>query len=1261
MHFGRDLPSAMQTAARSSAQFHSGNLDAMRSHPAVGWSQSQAGGGGVGQDAINSLVEGRLAEQGISRDESGTWHIDFAANQAYRDAKRSAAPAGVSPTLAGRMSQITPGGLGRATTTLPSSARPGGVLGGGTATPGAVPPGRTQTTMPGTATPQGPITGSVPATPPVLTAGGLGGVQTNTPGNAPGGQPQVPGNVNTTIIPGSGQVTSGPPVTQGGEFPTTPYPGEGSKTAQNIPTGPLGAVSTRQPGAPVQAVPGGLLAGGQPTGPDASGTPAGGLGAVQTDQNAVPAGPPPPTDEMRASLLPSNRTSGIWPTADPNAGPSFPTEQQASQQNTGGAPGLQIPPSALVSAPLGRTEVIGPSPGAPPPASNGQAPFYQNEGPNFIPPTGQGVGSGTGLLGAPTSAPPGPVTGQTSSPMAAASAEMTPVGTLGGVQTGGPPQGEPQVPGAVNTTIIPGAGERTGGPPATPPAETPPPAPAPPAPPPAAPPAAPPAPPPAAPTQPAAEPVPAPGNIPVPPSAGPPSTPTVPAGSVPGATTPSRPGVPPAGIDFGEGFPFGDRGGPAGSAQGIAAAVQERIAQRRGGTITPPSGAGMAGLEGLGDRIRADVARGISGNGSPGAGAANLGGLSTSIMERVRTQMAQGSVGQAAGPAPTPTLGQAPPAPATTNLDITARPGQQITMGDINSGMGQPGTIKDQSWQSQVSQLQQQPSAAASAPAPQGASGLGSPQGTVQAPLTLGNAQGLQWNAVNQYDDAINAATAKYPEVDPAMVKAAIAMESQGVPRWNEQGSSSYGVLQIQGPYHSQYAKDMGIPLQVDGGTPANDIMYWTALMAGKVPGNVPPGATPLERYANNYGTGDAYFQDVASLMGEIHSAAPPAAALPTATPSGIPPGGLLGGAQAPGATNQDFQYFQDSSVQPTPAPVYGAGGMLGGGANPEQISVGGVPVSVDQNGDMIPSAPPNTIPGSVPPEAVPAPPDINGNPPPPGSFTLPPMGLTVQVPGGDPTAQQIVDIASLYVGIVPYESLDVWNGNPGLGIDPRDPAQHGWDCSGMVYWMDQNYGAGEIPEGSHEQYNFFAANDPNFLNQNDAVTAGDYSGLSPGDIVYMDTEGTVRGGNEASHVAVYMGNGQFVNAANPSEGTTIWTGLNGYRVLGVAHDYWNQTGSAVAGYAAQPAAASQSQGNGAAQPYAPAAAQTTNPSTAAPGGLLGQPNQAPAPAPALPPPSYYDTGATTQNTGQVTTDSSGKQYELMADGSQRLIYDPTW
>lgn len=620
----------------------------------------------------------------------------------------------------------------------------------------------------------------------------------------------------------------------------------------------------------------------------------------------------------------------------------------------------------------------------------------------------------------------------------------------------------------------------------------------------------------------------------------------------------------------------------------IADIVQNRVAGGGRDVTSPVSG----GLSGLGDRIRAAVegARGEASPVTPGAGGPALGPATTSIMDSVRNQLARSTVAQQAGPAPSaPNIGTMPTTPGgaapLTQTAGYAAPGTNQAMGYATPG--QP---------------------------------VGDPQGIVQAPLQMGNAQGMDWSSVNQWDAEIAAAVAKYPEVDPAMIKAAMAMESLGNPQAKNPASSSFGVLQIQPEWHRESARQMGLTLSADGGTPADDIMYWTALMAGKAPGQQVQGATPLDRYINNYQQPPGYRADVESLMAEINGAAPPPQqAPPQGEAAGIPPGsvgGLLGqsGGITPGP--QVTPPPPQNTAPPPQNPNYPVGGMLGG---------------------VIPIPPGGQNPGS-------------GVIAPNGGFTLPPAGAVIQV-SGDPNAQQIVDIARLYVDIVPYESLDVWNGNPGAGVDPRDPAQHGWDCSGMVYWMDQNYGTGQIPEGSHEQYNFFDQTDPNFHSRDAAVTAGDYSSLNVGDIVYMDTDGTVRGGNEASHVAVYIGNGQFINAANPSEGTTIWDGLNGYRVLGVA-TYWPQGGSAAptsSGYTAQPASSYSTQ-------------PAPSPGLGGGGYITGGQYVAPAPQQALPPPSaYQSSGGAPATTGQVTTDSSGRQYETMADGTQRLIYDPSW
>lgn len=101
----------------------------------------------------------------------------------------------------------------------------------------------------------------------------------------------------------------------------------------------------------------------------------------------------------------------------------------------------------------------------------------------------------------------------------------------------------------------------------------------------------------------------------------------------------------------------------------------------------------------------------------------------------------------------------------------------------------------------------------------------------------------------------------------------------------------------------------------------------------------------------------------------------------------------------------------------------------------------------------------------------------------------------------------QIVAEAMKYVGY-PY----VWGGTT--------PA--GFDCSGFVYYVVNQVTGGGFPRSMDGQ-----------------VSSGSYvdqSNLQPGDIVFQ--QNTYQWG--LSHDGIYIGNGQFINAANESTGVTI-------------------------------------------------------------------------------------------------------------------------
>lgn len=162
----------------------------------------------------------------------------------------------------------------------------------------------------------------------------------------------------------------------------------------------------------------------------------------------------------------------------------------------------------------------------------------------------------------------------------------------------------------------------------------------------------------------------------------------------------------------------------------------------------------------------------------------------------------------------------------------------------------------------------------------------------------------------------------------------------------------------------------------------------------------------------------------------------------------------------------------------------------------------------------------------------------------------------TTQVPNvGNPNGNRVLQEAVKYVG-VKY----TWGGIPGKG---QDPWAGGWDCSGFTYWLDQNYGNGSLPMGSHYQYQY--AQQRGMLNMNPAA-------LQPGDLVFFDTGWYGGGGghlNRAGHVGVYLGNDQFIHAANPSQGTIIskFSTYNGGQFIGGMRSAFSGGGAVSGGF----------------------------------------------------------------------------------------------
>jgi cell wall-associated NlpC family hydrolase len=78
------------------------------------------------------------------------------------------------------------------------------------------------------------------------------------------------------------------------------------------------------------------------------------------------------------------------------------------------------------------------------------------------------------------------------------------------------------------------------------------------------------------------------------------------------------------------------------------------------------------------------------------------------------------------------------------------------------------------------------------------------------------------------------------------------------------------------------------------------------------------------------------------------------------------------------------------------------------------------------------------------------------------------------------------------------------------------------FDCSGLMLWAYNKVGV-SIPRVSQDQFRLGKR------------VPGGPGALKPGDLVFFHTEGDNPG--EATHVGMYMGNDQFVEAANPNDG----------------------------------------------------------------------------------------------------------------------------
>lgn len=129
------------------------------------------------------------------------------------------------------------------------------------------------------------------------------------------------------------------------------------------------------------------------------------------------------------------------------------------------------------------------------------------------------------------------------------------------------------------------------------------------------------------------------------------------------------------------------------------------------------------------------------------------------------------------------------------------------------------------------------------------------------------------------------------------------------------------------------------------------------------------------------------------------------------------------------------------------------------------------------------------------------------------GGYSSAPSRYTVESDGS--AGAELANYALSFVGKVPY----VWAGS----------STSGWDCSGFVMFVYAHKAGIQLPHYSGAQ-----------ATMGQAVASLDQA--RPGDIIANGT-----------HAAIYIGNGQVVNALNPGAGTVVtpvsWAFTGGYSI----------------------------------------------------------------------------------------------------------------
>ncbi|MGN6359723.1 MAG: NlpC/P60 family protein, partial [Thermomicrobiales bacterium] len=290
----------------------------------------------------------------------------------------------------------------------------------------------------------------------------------------------------------------------------------------------------------------------------------------------------------------------------------------------------------------------------------------------------------------------------------------------------------------------------------------------------------------------------------------------------------------------------------------------------------------------------------------------------------------------------------------------------------------------------------------------------------------------------------------------------------------------------------------------------------WTIVLQGATSGTKAQAAFTLSAPATPSAQAATPVAPTAAPTSPATATAPPVTAVPptatvaapavTATPTKSAANATPTAQATPAATGTPVPARATPQMTGTAATPHAATPAAGTPATSATPGHGATPApstptaGVTATPSPAPSPSPTATPSPTPSPALPYDPNI-----PAGPLTMPGDGPLLDASGDWRTA--VTTEALKHLG-VPY----IWGG----------ATPDGWDCSGFVQWVFSHAAGVNLPRVAGDQAGVG-------INVN-------LEALRPGDLVFFAN--TYAPG--ISHVGIYLGNGQFVHAANPGAKTTV-------------------------------------------------------------------------------------------------------------------------